>query len=109
MLKKVPQGLEVVPTESKDGIIHSFVCENDEKLLNITEQTIDILIRTNIEREEKERLFKTKVTELKNIFEKEKLENLKGLKFDMEELTKLIVENEKEIEVEVSERAKSTK
>ena len=47
-------------------------------------------ITTNIEREEKEKLFKSKVQELKSIFENENLDNLKGLKFDMEELTKLM-------------------
>ena len=56
-----------------------------------------MVIKTNVEREEKERLFKNKVHELKQIFEKENLENLKGLKFDLEEfenlLTLLVVNN----------------
>ena len=74
-------------------MVTSFVCENKRDFIDILEKTMDNVIKTNIEREEKERLFKSKVQELKNIFEKEKLENLKGLKFDMEELTKLL-ENE---------------
>jgi len=62
-------------------------------LKNYVSIDMDEFIKTNIEREEKEKLFKSKVQELKNIFEKEKLENLKGLKFDIEELTKFL-ENE---------------
>ena len=64
---------------------------------------MDSFIKTNIEREEKERLFKSKVQELKNIFEKEKLENLKSLKFDIEELTKILQDNEPE-EVDIEDR-----
>jgi hypothetical protein len=98
MLKKSPEGVEILQNQSNDGItVTSFVCENQKSLINIVENTIENLIKTNIEREEKERLFKSKVQELKNIFEKEKLENLKGLKFDIEELTKLL-ENEPESE-----------
>lgn len=94
MLKKAPDGIEILQNESQDGqLITSFVCENKKEYINILENTMDSVIKTNIEREEKEKLFKSKVQELKNIFEKEKLENLKGLKFDMEELTKLL-ENE---------------
>ena len=68
----------------------SFVCENKKEFLDIVEETLDFIITTNIEREEKEKLFKSKVQELKSIFESENLDNLKGLKFDMEELTKLM-------------------
>lgn len=94
MLKKSPDGLEILQNETQDGqMVTSFVCENKRDFIDILENTMDNVIKTNIEREEKERLFKSKVQELKNIFEKEKLENLKGLKFDMEELTKLL-ENE---------------
>ena len=93
-LKKSPNGLEILQNESQDGqMVTTFVCENKKEFIDILENTMDSVIKTNIEREEKERLFKSKVQELKNIFEKEKLENLKGLKFDMEELTKLL-ENE---------------
>jgi hypothetical protein len=96
MLKNVPEGIEVLNNEGQNGqMITSFVCENKKELIDILEQTMDHVIKTNIDREEKERLFKSKVQELKNIFEKENLENLKGLKFDIEELTKFI-ENESE-------------
>ena len=102
MLKKYPNGLEILQNESQDGqLVTSFVCENKKELIDLLENTLDAVIKTNVEREEKEKLFKSKVQELKNIFEKEKLENLKGLKFDMEELTKLL-QNEAEIDIEPS-------
>lgn len=102
MLKKYPNGIEILQNESQDGqLVTSFVCENKKELIDLLENTLDTVVKTNVEREEKEKLFKSKVQELKNIFEKEKLEDLKGLKFDMEELTKLL-ENEAEINIEPS-------
>ena len=96
--KKTPEGVEIVESENQEGAtIRSFVSENKKELIDKIENIIDSVIKTNIEREEKEKLFKSKVNELKHIFEKEKLENLKGLKFDIEELTKLL-ENEPESE-----------
>lgn len=104
MLKNIPQGLEVLENEGQEGnAIYSIVCENKKELIDKIESTIDKIIKTNIEREEKERLFKNKVQELKNIFEKEKLENLKGLKFDMEELNKFIENEQKEVDSGVTE------
>jgi hypothetical protein len=102
MLKKYPNGIEILQNESQDGqLVTSFVCENKKELIDLLENTLDTVVKTNVEREEKEKLFKSKVQELKNIFEKEKLEDLKGLKFDMEELTKLL-KNEAEIDIEPS-------
>ena len=106
-LKKCPEGIEVIQTETENGgMITSFVCENNKTLIDILEQTMDTFIKTNIEREEKERLFKSKVQELKNIFENEKLENLKSLKFDIEELTKILQDDAtEEVNVGNTERA----
>jgi len=96
-LKKFPEGVEVIQTETETGgMITSFVCENNKTLIDILEQTMDSYIKTNIEREEKEKLFKSKVQELKSIFENQKLENLKSLKFDIEELTKILHNDESE-------------
>lgn len=96
MVKKLPDGLELITNQDANGTtINSFVCENDENKINGLEKIIDTIIKTNLDREEKESLFKSKVQELKSIFEKENLESLKGLKFDMEELTKLM-QNEPE-------------
>lgn len=98
MLKKQPEGIEFIQTDGNEGqVVTSFVCENKKELIDILENTVDGFISTNVEREEKEKLFKNKVQELKSIFEKENLENLKGLKFDMEELTKLMSSNGAEV------------
>ena len=108
--KKIPEGVEVIETENQEGnVIKSFFSENKKEFIDKIENIIDGIIKTNIEREEKEKLFKSKVNELKNIFEKEKLENLKGLKFDLEELTKFIQNEEAEIGSRVTEGTELTK
>jgi hypothetical protein len=104
MLKKIPEGVEILQNENGDGSkITSFVCENNTQLINKLENIVDAIIKTNIEREEKEKLFKSKVQELKNIFETENLESVKGLKFDIEQLTKLIENESKELTDEITE------
>ena len=61
MLKKAPEGIEILQTENNDGVtVTSFVCENERALINIVETTIETIISTNIEREEKEIIFKNK-------------------------------------------------
>lgn len=107
MLKKTPEKIEVLVNETNDGVITSFVCEMKKEVIEMLENTLDQIIKTNIEREEKERLFKTKVNELKNIFEKEKLDSLKSLKFDIEDFTKFI-ENGTERKDEESEEGVRT-
>jgi len=108
MLKKLPEGVEILQNKDKDGrLITSFVCENKLSLVDSIEISIDKIIKTNIEREEKERLFKLKVQELKSIFETENLENLKGLKFDVEELTNLLQNEPEEDNTGVTEGAES--
>lgn len=104
MLKKLPEGVEILQNNDKEGkLITSFVCENKLSLIDSIEVSIDKIVKTNIEREEKERLFKLKVQELKSIFETENLENLKGLKFDVEELTNLLRNEPEEDNTEVTE------
>ena len=104
MLKKLPEGVEILQNNDKEGkLITSFVCENKLSLIDSVEVSIDKIVKTNIEREEKERLFKLKVQELKSIFETENLENLKGLKFDVEELTNLLQNEPEEDNTEVTE------
>jgi len=98
LLKKYPDNLEVLQNEGKDGkIVTSFVVINESEKIDLVETIIDEIVKTNIEREEKEKLFKSKVRELQNIFEKENLENLKGLKFDIEELHNFIKNEREEI------------
>jgi len=67
----------------------SFVSEMNDHSMNETITTIENIINYNIEREEKQRLFQQKVGELKNLFEKESLDELKNLKFDKDEIPKL--------------------
>lgn len=81
-------------TTEDNKILLSFVCPMTEVNVNQVEEIIDAIINSNREREEKEKLFRSKVQELKKIFEKQKLEDLKGLKFDVDELASLINTND---------------
>lgn len=91
-------GIEIIDggaTEDNKRLL-SFVCALNEKNVNIVEEIIDGIIKLNIEREEKDKLFRLKVQELKNIFEKQKLEDLKGLKFDVDDLNTYLDNDEAE-------------
>jgi len=104
MFKNYPEGVDVLQNEDQENkVITSFVCENKKSLIDVLEDTMDTIVKTNIEREEKDRLFKSKVMELKNIFEHQDLENLKSLKFDIEELTKFIEDEKSEVDSGVAE------
>ncbi len=72
----------------------SFVSEINEEAISDTISKIETVIKYNKEKEEKEKLFKEKVNELKNLFEKGGLEDLKNLKFDVDEIPKLESEQE---------------
>ena len=110
MIKNKPNGVEILQNEQGDGsLVTSFVSLNEKEYIDILEKCLDEFIKTNIEREEKERLFKNKVHELKQIFEKENLENLKGLKFDLEEFANLLTQSDDEVNTEVGEGDSTTK
>ena len=67
-----------------EGLIGmSFVSESNEDNLNLTQNNIIGIINYNLEREQKEMLLETKINELKGIFEKQSLDSLKSLKFDI--------------------------
>jgi hypothetical protein len=67
-----------------EGLIGmSFVSELAEDNLNLTQNNIIGIINYNLEREQKETLLETKINELKGIFEKQSLDSLKSLKFDI--------------------------
>ena len=72
----------------------SFVSEINEEAISDTISKIETVIKYNKEKEEKEKLFKEKVNELKNLFEKGGLEDLKNLKFDVDDIPKLESEQE---------------
>jgi hypothetical protein len=67
----------------EDKLYLSFVSDFDENNLNLIQNNILGIVRYNLEREAKEKLFEDRVSELKNIFDKENLENLKKLKFEL--------------------------
>jgi len=83
--KKYVQEDKIVENQkmNDDKRFFSFVSEFDEAVLNTTVNNIKNIISYNKEIEMKESLLKQKIDELKKIFEKENLENLQGLKFDM--------------------------
>ena len=72
----------------------SFVSEINEESISETINNIETVINYNKEKEEKERLFKEKFNELKTLFEKGGLEDLKNLKFDVDDIPKLEPEQE---------------
>ena len=65
-------------------IVLWFISEFDEVEVNSTKTNILGIINYNLEREEKDVLLQYKIDELKNIFNKESLDSLKNLKFDIE-------------------------
>lgn len=83
--KKYVDENRVVEQDSKTAThrFFSFVADINEEGVDTTTSNIKNIIKYNLEREEKERLFEDKVTELKTIFEKQNLRNLKNLKFHL--------------------------
>jgi len=61
----------------------SFVTEFNEVEMNQTVSNIKKIVSYNKEIEMKEKLLKQKIDELKRIFERENLDNLQSLKFDI--------------------------
>jgi len=78
--------------------LFSFVSEITEEDVEKASGNIQNIIKYNLEREEKEKLFDSKVNELKMIFEKQNLNNLKSLQFDIKKSKIELVDNEEEID-----------
>lgn len=97
---EIIQKCQVVQNEKHqgEGYFLSFVSKLDEDLENLID-VIEELINHNLEREEKERLLKVKVGELKELFKHSTLNDLRGLSIilendeDEDEIEKLL-ENE---------------
>jgi hypothetical protein len=89
--------VEIIKNKSDDNdkIILSFGSAFVEEEIIKIEDVVDSIIKYNIEKEEKEQLFRNKVKELKSIFESNKLDNLKSLKFDVDYINEIINEEEK--------------
>ena len=66
------------------GTFLSFVCQVEETMIKTLEIVFEI-INHNLEREEKERLLKQKVVELKKLFEHSNLSDLKHLQINIPE------------------------
>ena len=83
--KKYVDENRVVEQDSKTSThrFFSFVSEINEEEVDRITSNIKSIVKYNLEREEKEQLFENKVNELKGIFEKQNLKNLKNLKFQL--------------------------
>jgi len=69
---------------SGEGVFLSFVCEL-EKNMDRTIEVIFQIISYNLEREEKEKLLKIKLLELREVFKNGKLNDLQNLKIHLPE------------------------
>lgn len=69
---------------SGEGVFLSFVCEV-EKNMDRTIEVIFQIISYNLEREEKEKLLKIKLLELREVFKNGKLNDLQNLKIHLPE------------------------
>jgi len=87
-------------TQTDGTVLLSFISIYNELEINTTKSNILGIIKYNLEREEKERLLDIKIVELRNMFEKQTLENLKSLKFDFNINKNIIIENEPEGKVD---------
>jgi hypothetical protein len=76
----------------------SFVSEISEESVEKMSQNLKNIIKYNHDREEKERLFQNKVEELKNIFEKQDLNSLKNLNFELKTGKIELVDEEESVE-----------
>ena len=100
--KKYVQEDKVMEQENKTpgNRTFSFVAEINESDVEQVTENLQNILKYNLEREEKDRLFQNKVDELKSIFEKQNLESLQNLKFDLKSktLSKLkLDDNEEEL------------
>jgi hypothetical protein len=88
--------LQVTQNEGSDGkLITSIVTVPND--MSGTLSGIQKIIYHNLEREEKEKLFQTKVEELKVLFEKQTLKSLKTLKFEIKNVKIQLQDDEEEI------------
>ena len=102
--KKHVDGIEVISQEKSDRpntTLYCFVVKNEKGLVDKLETAIDNIILYNQEREEKEKLFKEKIDELKSVFENKNVDELKRLYFEVNNNTTLstkeeIIENEQQ-------------
>ena len=97
--KKYVDENRVVEQDSKTSThrFFSFVSEINEEDVDRITSNIKSIVKYNLEREEKEQLFENKVIELKGIFEKQNLKNLKNLKFQLNTNKIELIDDEEEV------------
>lgn len=98
--KKFVKEDKIVEQESQvpNHRFFSFVSEINEIEIETTSKNIQSIIKYNLDREEKEKLFESKVNELKILFEKQNLNNLKELQFEIKNVKIKLDDNEDELE-----------
>lgn len=79
----------VINKNSGESKSVSFVSDITDQSVTNTINTIRKIVEYNKEKEEKQRLFNEKVNELKGLFEKQDLRELKNLKIDIEDVPTL--------------------
>lgn len=70
-------------SEDNKGYIN-YLLYSEEKTIDELINALEIVVNTNIENEQKQALLRSKVEELKRMFEDKSLDELKGLKFSSE-------------------------
>jgi hypothetical protein len=97
--KKYVDENRVVELDSKTSThrFFSFVSEINEEDVDRITSNIKSIVKYNLEREEKDELFENKVNELKGIFEKQNLKNLKNLKFQLNTNKIELIDDEEEV------------
>jgi hypothetical protein len=108
LLKRFVDEEKVMEQSSKieNERMFSFVAEINEESVGLIGKNVRGIINYNLELEEKERLFQNKVGELKTIFEKSDLNNLKGLSFELKLESKKITLEDGEQRVKGTEQTK---
>jgi hypothetical protein len=87
--------------KSTDGMkVYSFVAEFSENEVDTTIGNINAIIEFNKEIEQKEVLFLNKVDELKKIFERQDLNKLQSLKFELNEFNLGIEDDEQQTDTD---------
>ena len=97
--KRLVKDIEVLPQDSSerpDHKLYAFVVKNESSLVDVLETAVKGIFDYNLEREEKEKLFKDKIQELKSMFESQDVSSLKRLYFEIDENTSLDLEEKLE-------------
>jgi hypothetical protein len=91
------EGIEANVREKKEGLVEYWFFSETKTFDELYEWFIGSVVRPNIENEQKEKLLKQKVQELKDIFQTNSLDELQNLSFNQEEDTSLDITPTEEI------------